>query len=199
MEKKIKAMQIFCDLVSSHEICRNPILQNGYLYTTDTFIMCRTKDIGGDGIEEFTKYNCEKMFLKCINNNDSLISQTDLADALKLVKLIPEVKEITMKCTECDGGGEVEYEYKSYSRYFDCPVCDGEGKVDRDIETGNIILDFNKSNVIIQDITFKADIIDKLLKFMQAINVDNAFWSTRIEKGTNFLKMNEFEIVLISK
>jgi hypothetical protein len=34
-----------------------------------------------------------------------------------------------VKCTECDGNGEVEWSYKGWTKDFNCPKCKGDGLV----------------------------------------------------------------------
>ena len=33
-----------------------------------------------------------------------------------------------MKCQECDGCGEVEWEYAGHTKDSSCPICDGDGR-----------------------------------------------------------------------
>jgi len=56
-------------------------------------------------------------------------------------------------CSECDGDGQVEYEYNgkesTHYKYIDCPLCDGEGFIiDRSVKEVKQEPDHNKCIVI---------------------------------------------------
>lgn len=66
-------------------------------------------------------------------------------------KMLPEMideeieKTETKECSECEGKGQVEFEYSGNKRTYtiedDCPECDGSGKIEREfsVKTGKKI------------------------------------------------------------
>lgn len=96
----------------------------------------KTNNIGSD--LPTRDYNC-----------DFPLSISDLQDAIdrcpKEDEVIITKKEV--KCTECDGYGEVDADYhaESNGKYYTisgtCPICDGEGTIEKEERepTGNMI------------------------------------------------------------
>lgn len=76
-----------------------------------------------------------------------------LKEGLMKFDFAPELKQSGkyINCKECDGEGEVEWEYESYRSDFDCPVCDGSGYSSEPItyHTGNFDLaKYQKAKII---------------------------------------------------
>jgi len=71
----------------------------------------------------------------------SNISETLTIPNLEQYKTADETKEVgeDIKCSECDGDGEVEWEYESWTKDFECPKCDGDGyeSESKQVSTGN--------------------------------------------------------------
>lgn len=72
------------------------------------------------------------------------VSYGDLQHAVDMCGTEEVMKETEVVCPECDGDGEVTWEYdafKVYEKYekeFECPVCEGEGKIWKLMPTGQI-------------------------------------------------------------
>jgi hypothetical protein len=75
-------------------------------------------------------------------------------------------------CTECNGEGEVEWEYKHHTKYFECPKCHGEGLSSKakQVPTGRTIPEkYSKvkigncyiSGVILMELVNSAAMLDK--------------------------------------
>jgi len=81
----------------------------------------------------------------------------DLKDVIGEIPLIDECRNADAegKCNECEGDGEVEWEYEGYTKDMDCPVCDGEGviteskkeKTGRKIRAEGYFIDFNHTRI----------------------------------------------------
>lgn len=58
----------------------------------------------------------------------------------------------TIECDECNGYGEVRWEYSTYGdtyyRDFECPICNGEGYIEKGIETPTGKKCINKNMVV---------------------------------------------------
>lgn len=83
------------------------------------------------------------------------IKVSELRDAISEIPIIDEYINVDseIKCTECNGNGEVNWEYDGYFTKMDCPVCDGEGNINKSkkektgkkIMEGNYCIGINKS------------------------------------------------------
>ncbi len=67
-----------------------------------------------------------------IKNLDKKIQLSELEAAFSKIDLIDEeIEEVTEKdCSDCDGDGQVEWEFGSHSKTDDCPNCDGSGTIE---------------------------------------------------------------------
>lgn len=70
------------------------------------------------------------------------VSYGDLQHAVEMCGTEEVMKETEVVCPECDGEGEVTWEYdastddETYEKEFECPVCEGDGKIWKDMPTG---------------------------------------------------------------
>ena len=117
---------------------RQPYLKDGRICATDTYALIRIARnyLTQDNFHEIDRYNItwprQQLPVKLSFN---MIGRA--IEQLPMVDVCIEVDE-TAACPECDGSGEVEWEYKdlsgeTYYHTFECPVCDGIGTVERTI------------------------------------------------------------------
>lgn len=112
------------------------------------------------------------------------ISVLDLKEAIEKVPLVDEVENAGTKgkCLECEGSGEVEWEYEGYEKMDDCPVCYGKGtiieekqrKTGRKIKADNCFINigvFRYRTKTIEDLIKISDFLD--CKVIKVINQDN--------------------------
>lgn len=111
-----------------------------------------------------------------------------------------EVIEVGRECEECEGSGEVEWEYTDLDGEIhfhdgECPVCNGEGET-KDVfkSTGFMIPTYN-SFVRIGKSFFRGVVAQKLLWAMEYFNVDKAGLSEG-EKTICFTLENGVQIVV---
>lgn len=77
------------------------------------------------------------------------VTLEDIKDALDKLPLVEDEEIEDVECEECDGSGEVEYEYvdkggATHNVTADCPICFGTGYVDgAPKKTGEMIADFS--------------------------------------------------------
>ena len=70
------------------------------------------------------------------------VSYGDLQHAVDMCGTEEVMKETEVVCPECDGEGEVTWEYdastddETYEKEFECPVCEGEGKIWKEMPSG---------------------------------------------------------------
>jgi len=77
-----------------------------------------------------------------------------------------------IKCSECGGDGEVEWEYERWTKSFDCPKCDGDGLEykSRSVLTGEKT--FGVCRVKIQDVYFDMAKFYRLIRVQDILQED---------------------------
>lgn len=134
---------LFVDENSYRPELNYPYRRDGYVYATDRHKLIRVKEDIVSGDYEVT----DKMKLNIPTDNcDYIISDKNIEKALSEIPKVKEVEEKEVECSECDGTGEVDWEYrdkngKDYEGCFECPVCDGTGYVYSEVATGKMIPD----------------------------------------------------------
>lgn len=73
------------------------------------------------------------------------ISIETMKEALAKCKMVPLTETVNDTCTECDGEGVVDYEYRwnyrSYEIEGNCPKCEGSGISETEKPTDKMVLD----------------------------------------------------------
>ena len=70
------------------------------------------------------------------------VSYGDLQHAVDMCGTEEVMKETEVVCPECDGDGEVTWEYdasterETYEKEFECPLCEGDGKIWKEMPSG---------------------------------------------------------------
>lgn len=160
-----------------HPYITAPYLKNGYVCATDAHILIRIKaEILNGEYKETERCNIDLPSDNC----NFIIS---LQEIEKILSSIPQVEEKVkvgedIKCMECDGTGEVEWEYQDRSGHYhyedhECPICEGSGfdSESQYVKTGRMIPD-NECTIQIRSIVFKAKFIEVLSKAMKIIGID---------------------------
>lgn len=125
--EQLELFKMFCGCDEIRPAMLLPFEFNGKIYATDTHKLIRCDK----SFCEFELTNTHKPLntesaIPTINCNR--IIKTKLED-FDIFKTEDEFKENgkDIKCIECDGDGEVEWEYEHHTKTDDCPVCDGSG------------------------------------------------------------------------
>lgn len=130
-------------------------------------------------------------------NQDYKLNIEEIETYLKNAPKVDVLKTVgkDVKCTECDGDGQVEWEYENWTKDFDCPKCDGDGyeSESRQIPTGEFEID-GLSLVDVKNSRFSIKMIERLLKvkdllleteitlvFQEAENMANIFKIGKVE------------------
>lgn len=133
---------------------------------------------------------------KAIARTHSVTIKTeDLIKMLTLTKWIRSSKKV--KCEECEGSGEVNWEYKSWEKDDDCPSCYGDGHVGKEpIEFGILHTD-GKFSISIADVSFSADYLHIIAISASMLRVDKIQldFSTN---GTTIFHLGEARILLMA-
>jgi len=128
-----KLFEIFLDKENSRKEIKKPFVNNGWVAATESHICLLIKP-------EFLKQTYEPRVLPNVlkiltePNIDITISRAKLLNGIKAISTEKEKRVISpgVKCRECDGVGEVEWQYCDSNGYdycedFECPICHGSG------------------------------------------------------------------------
>ena len=170
-------LENFCD--SSRERFSSPFLNGDYVVATDThaLVVVNKEEVESDDPLKET----EKDYIAVVEagKGDEVRNITftynELLDALKQVEISGDNEHL---CPDCDGYGEVDFEYHSthnyeYTMRGKCPVCNGTG-----INSNFIYLHkangwFDKTLTAIETcgIWFNPKYIDDLVRIMDELSV----------------------------
>lgn len=183
-----------------------PFVWKDYIVATDTYaLLMIKKELLEDSFEE-VKYapNIENAIHE--ENCNLLLYRIVIGNALQRLPRIDEYIEVSPKvlCHECDGSGEVRWEYEdknyeTHHKYDDCPCCDGSGYVKDAVKrpSGRTIPD-RDSTIVINGVFAAASAFQRLLDTMKSLNVDavrivslydNKACRIKIKDGIEFIFM----------
>lgn len=163
-------------------VITKPFLQRDYVYATEKHILIRISKKVIDGEYEYSeKPKCDIHFIE--TRVEKIIY---LSDFKRVFKNIPTIDEIIsrgeyIECTECNGKGQVEWEYSGkiriYEEDFHCPVCNGSGYESEPVEfkTGNKVID-PKTIFSIHDKNFMYFYLEIIVKTMEYMNIDRVIY-----------------------
>ena len=114
------------------------------------------------------------------------------------------VVEGAVECEECDGKGEVYWEYKdnhgeTHERLMDCPICDGTGEIEpcKTKKTGKKIIEEN-TVVEVGNAHIFANRLLLLKTAMEYLNVDTVKMTHNDPKGANeFIISKDIRIIIM--
>lgn len=196
----------FYSITSSDELrdwMQKPFTIDNYVYATDAHIIAKIPidKIGAhDELEEKRKKDVIDVF-KYEPKKLISIELTELKNAIKSIPLVDEYRntDLSGNCNECDGEGEVEWEFGYHTKMDDCPVCDGEGviKKEKREKTGNKVVD-ESQYIEILCCRFKFDKIQKLTRFIELMGVKKIDVVSQVDASrVTFFKIGITEVGLM--
>ena len=212
LNKKIKnedeLLGLFIDLDGIHSSTWMPFLHPTYneVWATDGYVIIRIPPERLNKQYEPTD-GCEKLKLPMVEHPCS--KSCTLADINKALDSCPLVDEVLIeeneeKCKECDGTGEVKWEYTDDNLHrhfhnFDCPVCGGSGVITskKEIHTGKKVHDEN-AIVKIGNATFLWYYLDIVAKALKHIGADVIDITANDHLGTTMFVFDGIKIGLAS-
>lgn len=172
-----KFLDNFCD--SSRERFSSPFLNGDYVVATDThaLVVVNKEEVESDDpLKE-----SEKDYIAIVESGKGdevrniTFTYNELLDALKQVEISADNEHL---CPDCDGYGEVDFEYHSthnyeYTMRGECPVCNGTGINSNFIYLHKVTGWFDKTLTAIEtcNIWFNPKYIDDLVRIMDELSV----------------------------
>lgn len=195
----------FCDKSNSNNLRPYPFLNTRYneVWSTDGYTLIRINPeiLVGEYIKERLpmpnlEYPCEK-----------IITIEALNKALEACPLVDEevVIEDAVECEECDGTGEVYWEYKdnhlhTHERLMDCPICDGTGEMEHEKtkKTGKKVI-ADDAVIMVGNAYIFANRLQLLKTAMDYLNIASVKMTHNSPKGVNeFVVNDDIRIIIAS-
>lgn len=123
-------------------------------------------------------------------NQNITISTKEL---MELIEEKVEQVEAFEECAECEGYGEVDWEFNGFTKPDDCPECEGSG--DSDVSIGDV---FNPDcTFIIGKYEFRMKQMLLLIKVSNLIGKDIVLVYQEEEKDKSIFRIGDFEILVM--
>ena len=185
--------ELFCDPHSESAFKQKPYYETQCkkVFATDGIILIMMNpSMLSESYEKIKKPVIYKVFSGSMEGYFTFESLKKVFESFEMEKelvLMEEGKE----CEECNGLGEVEWEYtdqdgEMHFHYGDCPFCNGEGQECEDVfESTGFMIPTDDSIVRIGKLFFRGIVVQKLLWAMEYFNVDKAAFA----KGKNSISV----------
>ena len=197
--------ELFCDPHNDFAFKQKPYYETRrkkVFATNGIILIMMDPSMLSESYEEIEKPSIYTVFRDSMEGNFTFESLKKVFDSFEMEKelvLMEEGKE----CEECNGLGEVEWEYtdkdgEMHFHYGDCPFCNGEGQECEDVfESTGFMIPTDDSIVRIGKLFFRGIVAQKLLWAMEYFNVDKAAFA----EGGNSISItlnNGVEIAIAS-
>lgn len=174
-----------------------PFLQDGYVNATNTNVLIRVRQELLRG--KYTENTKTPLVSKVITepNFDKTLTLEKLEATIAQCPLEDEKLLISdaVDCPECDGDGEVEWEYtdkdlNTHREYYDCPVCRGSGfaRKAQYRKTGRKIPVYN-APIDVYGLNFSATWLVTLCDAMKLFGVNEAHYIARYPNKANIFRL----------
>ena len=195
IKNEAELLSMFCDEKELRPLMRAPIFNTKYneVWSTDGGILIRIKPERLNG--EYQKGELNLPNQECPCKKEVTIGAIE--EALNKCPQVDEevVVQEAIECDECNGYGEVYWEYKAkhgrtYDCLHDCPICDGTGQKRPEMvgKTGRQVAD-DEAIIKVGNAYIFAKYIRTLKSAMEHLNVASVEMIFNPEK-----KMNEFAV-----
>lgn len=164
-------LQLFVSKDSLRAWMNTPfVMPDGRICSTDAHALvivptAEKKYESGD-VKPATISHIESLFTGGKTKEDRHVSVEEVRKALDKIPHQDDYNETHKKCDVCKGEGEVEWEFKGYTKEDECPKCDGDGEVLLS-RTKNGLKYYSAWNTIIIKfcgVPFNPNYIEKMLK-----------------------------------
>lgn len=184
INNKQELFELFCDPDSVSVFKQKPYYetQRKKVFATNGLILIMMDpSMLSESYEEIEKPSIYTVFRDSMEGYFTFESLKKVFESFEMEEE-QELKEEGRECEECNGLGEVEWEYtdkvgEMYFRYADCPSCKGEGKAEDVFESSGFMIPTDDSIVRIGKSFFRGILAQKLLWAMEYFNVDKAAFS----------------------
>ncbi len=166
MNTHLEILKTFTGNDPLRPVFNEPFMIENTVYATDARVMAWTPSVNIE--QEIKPYERPENIIKVIPETQNKNFEIKLSKLKKVFDNAPMIDEVEIiggdvDCPECDGEGEVEWEYGYHTKEMDCPLCDGSGLKENkeEIKTGNKILDPSKA-IKIGKYNFRIGLLKKI-------------------------------------
>lgn len=187
-----KTVNLFAerDVLDNREWMNTPFTIGEHVYATDAHCIIKVPKELTKGYPDLKLKKTEDSITQQIFKYEPLtllnISTKEMEEIKSKIPLVDEIAETEIECSECEGSGEVEWEYYSKKKRHmmdsPCPICKGTGYVEEDQPTGN-----------------KVPNEWAMIKFKYGQVVYLVRWGllSKVLSAANTLKVNEVKVVSV--
>lgn len=198
---KLEVLKMFCKYDGNREFTENPVYQIiddvKCVCATDGHIVIICHNLQGIDENDITLNLTSPQFNSVVpkQNCTELLSVETLKNAIDRIPIV-DYEEI--ECEECDGAGNVEFEYRAkdgllYKNDCECPVCDGSG-----FSRKYGVKSHDKSYAIkFCDVLFKQKYIKILYEALSALGIDKIPYLIQKDETKLTLKNEDYTIILM--
>lgn len=205
IKNEAELLNMFCDKNEFRQLLRAPFLNTKYneVWSSDGYVFI------GINPEILTKEypKGELLLLELEFPCEKTITIEALNKALEACPLIDEevVVEDAVECKECDGKGEVYWEYTdnhlhTHERLMDCPICDGTGEMEHEKtkKTGKKVI-ADDAVIMVGDAYIFAKYLQTLKQAMDFLNIASVKMTNNSPEGANeFVVNDDIRIIIAS-
>ena len=186
------------DIDKTHGLFNHPYLWQDFAVATDAHQLLYTLKSNIDFIidNEFTPIPIDKFLIEPSLNKTLNISKIDFEIFKTEDELSPKLPDVD--CDTCNGEGEVEWEFESYNRLFDCPVCDGKAiksKPKRKPTGNKQIPEFGY--VKLNDAKFNINLFYNVIKASKLVDKEIVLINHESEKSAAYFLIGELTILIM--
>lgn len=205
IKNEAELLSTFCDKNEFRQLLRTPFLNTKYneVWSTNgrVFIGINPEIL----TKEYPKgeLSLPKLEFPC----EKTITIEALNKAFGLCPMIDEeiIVEDAVECEECDGKGEVYWEYTdnhlhTHERIFDCPICDGTGEMEHEKtkKTGKKVI-ADDAVIEVGSAYIFAKYLQTLKQAMDFLNIASVKITHNSPKGANeFVVNDDIRIIIAS-
>lgn len=192
-------LQLFVSTDDLRPKFMRPWREGNYIFASETHICIRVKGSMTDTDYPCSNSHTNNMFLcRC---PDGKLNREILDNAISYAPTVDEIKTVgeDIECEECDGTGQVRWEYKSWTDIFDCPVCQGTGysETARKESTGRKII-HPEAGLRIGHFVFRVNFLNLVLQAMRFCDCNEAIVSLgNLKIPARFSLSDSIDIILM--
>jgi hypothetical protein len=197
-----EVLNSFCAIDKYRDWMTKPFKIGDKVYSTDAYFLA-IMDLEKFPNIDFEEFPPSKLkgILPEGRNSDLKIN---VAEIQSIFKKAPhqdcyDTEGVDIDCKECDGEGEVEWEYDSYTRDMDCPVCEGGGRtsLSKEIKNGKTRIE-DHLFITIGNSRFYANKFQKLIN--SAIKLESTEITLTYQHDSahgSLFKIGDLEVILM--
>lgn len=196
--KQFELFKIFCGTDEIRPKMLLPFEFDGKIYATDAhkLIRCDKSILEFELTNTYPPLNCASVIPKT-NCNRVVKTKFEDFDIFKTADAFDKFGE-DIKCNECDGEGEVEWDYKNHSKTDDCPICSGSGYSSevRFVKNGKKTFE-NLAYLTVDGVFFNINVFKSIFEAQKIIGDEIVSLNICTKTNPALFKIGNYEFVIM--